>query len=186
MTTSDIPSFVRRLTVMVFFAVVLIPVLLLGYDGPWLGGGDIDIRGRAPFPKKFYARHVPRFRRMVCRSRWAALPVDLCRVGASRRPAAASARPPHLLRPQRLDVLDRRRREYSGDDGGFAEPVAVFAARACPRRRQHPRGPRPVRAMRDTGDRRCHPEQADDLRKISVQRRRRGAGDALRLRCCGS
>ncbi len=43
----------RRLTVAVFFAVVLIPVVLLGYDGPWPGGGNIDIRGRAPFPKKF-------------------------------------------------------------------------------------------------------------------------------------
>ena len=37
---------------MVYFAVVLIPVVLLGYDGPWLGGGNIDIRGRAPFPSR--------------------------------------------------------------------------------------------------------------------------------------
>jgi alginate O-acetyltransferase complex protein AlgJ len=43
----------RRLTVIVYFAVVLIPVVLLGHDGPWLGAGDFDIRGKAPFPKKF-------------------------------------------------------------------------------------------------------------------------------------
>ena len=43
----------RRLTVVVYFAVVLIPVVLLGHDGPWLGAGDFDIRGKAPFPKKF-------------------------------------------------------------------------------------------------------------------------------------
>src|SRR4029079_9513528 len=43
----------RRLTVVVYFAGVLIPVVLLGHDGPWLGAGDFDIRGKAPFPKKF-------------------------------------------------------------------------------------------------------------------------------------
>ena len=42
-----------RLTVVVYFAVVLIPVLLLGHDGPWFGAGDLAIRGKAPFPKKF-------------------------------------------------------------------------------------------------------------------------------------
>jgi len=41
-----------RLTVLVYFAIVLSPVLLLGHDGPWLGPGDISIRERAPFPKK--------------------------------------------------------------------------------------------------------------------------------------
>ena len=45
--------FARRLTVIVYFAVVLIPVLLLGTDGPWLSGGDAEIRAKAPFPKKF-------------------------------------------------------------------------------------------------------------------------------------
>src|SRR2546422_10961527 len=46
-------SVTRRLTVITFFAIVLAPVLLLGYDGPWFGPGDISIRGRAPFPEKF-------------------------------------------------------------------------------------------------------------------------------------
>jgi len=45
--------FARRLTVIVYFAVVLIPVLLLGTDGPWLSGGDAEIRAKTPFPKKF-------------------------------------------------------------------------------------------------------------------------------------
>ena len=45
--------FARRLTVIVYFAVVLIPVLLLGHDGPWLSGGDAEIRAKTPFPKKF-------------------------------------------------------------------------------------------------------------------------------------
>jgi len=45
--------FTRRLTVIVYFAVVLIPVLLLGHDGPWLSGGDAEIRVKTPFPKKF-------------------------------------------------------------------------------------------------------------------------------------
>jgi len=53
MTAPDIPMFARRLTVIVYFAVVLIPVLLLGTDGPWLSGGDVEIRVKAPFPKKF-------------------------------------------------------------------------------------------------------------------------------------
>jgi alginate O-acetyltransferase complex protein AlgJ len=42
-----------KLTVGIYFAITLLPVLLLGYDGPWLGPGDISIRGRAPFPQKF-------------------------------------------------------------------------------------------------------------------------------------
>ena len=42
-----------KLTVAVYFAVVLLPVILLGYDGPWFGPGDISIRGRGPFPEKF-------------------------------------------------------------------------------------------------------------------------------------
>jgi hypothetical protein len=43
--------FTRRLTVIVYFAVVLIPVLLLGHDGPWLSGGDAEIRVKTPFRK---------------------------------------------------------------------------------------------------------------------------------------
>jgi len=42
-----------KLTVAIYFAIVLLPVLLLGYDGPWFGPGDISIRGRALFPEKF-------------------------------------------------------------------------------------------------------------------------------------
>jgi len=53
-TTPAIPSFTRWLTVVVYFAVVLIPVVLLGYDGPWFGAGDLAIRGKAPFPKKLF------------------------------------------------------------------------------------------------------------------------------------
>jgi alginate O-acetyltransferase complex protein AlgJ len=53
MTALAIRSFTRKLTVLTYFAVVLVPVLLLGYDGPWFGPGDISIRGRAPFPEKF-------------------------------------------------------------------------------------------------------------------------------------
>jgi alginate O-acetyltransferase complex protein AlgJ len=46
-------SITMRLPVATYFAVVLLPVLMLGYDGPWFGPGDIAIRGRAPFPAKF-------------------------------------------------------------------------------------------------------------------------------------
>src|SRR5689334_15161491 len=42
----------RKLTIAVFFAVVLFPVVLLGYDGPWLGAGTFSIRGKAPFPTR--------------------------------------------------------------------------------------------------------------------------------------
>ena len=52
MAVLNIPKFARWLTVIVYFAVVLIPVLLLGTDGPWLSGGDAEIRPKAPFPKK--------------------------------------------------------------------------------------------------------------------------------------
>jgi len=47
-----IRSITRRLAVLVYLAVILIPVVLLGFDGPWLGPGDISIRGRAPLPSK--------------------------------------------------------------------------------------------------------------------------------------
>jgi len=42
-----------KLAVTTFFALVLLPVAMLGHDGPWFGPGDISIRGRAPFPAKF-------------------------------------------------------------------------------------------------------------------------------------
>ena len=48
MTTPAIASFTRWLTVAVYFAIVLIPVVLLGHDGPWFGAGDLAIRGKAP------------------------------------------------------------------------------------------------------------------------------------------
>jgi hypothetical protein len=53
MQLSTLRSITRKLPVATYFAVVLLPVLMLGYDGPWLGPGDISIRGRAPFPPKF-------------------------------------------------------------------------------------------------------------------------------------
>jgi len=55
MTAPDIPMFARRLTVIVYFDVMLIPVLLLGTDGPWLSGfGESDSEGLLnimPFPR---------------------------------------------------------------------------------------------------------------------------------------
>lgn len=53
MWTSTLHSITRRLAVATYFAAVLLPVLLLGYDGPWLGPGDISIRGKASFPSTF-------------------------------------------------------------------------------------------------------------------------------------
>jgi alginate O-acetyltransferase complex protein AlgJ len=53
MQMSAIRAITSRLTVATYFAAVLLPVVLLGYDGPWFGPGDISIRGRAPFPAKF-------------------------------------------------------------------------------------------------------------------------------------
>ena len=53
MQLSTLRSFTRRLPAATYFAAVLLPVLMLGYDGPWFGPGDISIRGRAPFPPKF-------------------------------------------------------------------------------------------------------------------------------------
>ena len=49
----QIRAITSKLTVATYFALVLIPVALLGYDGPWFGPGDISIRGRAPFPERF-------------------------------------------------------------------------------------------------------------------------------------
>ena len=49
----QIRAITSRLTVATYFALVLIPVILLGHDGPWFGPGDISIRGRAPLPEKF-------------------------------------------------------------------------------------------------------------------------------------
>jgi alginate O-acetyltransferase complex protein AlgJ len=53
MWTFTLHSITRRLAVATYFAAVLLPVLLLGYDGPWLGPGDISIRGKASFPSTF-------------------------------------------------------------------------------------------------------------------------------------
>jgi hypothetical protein len=53
MPSSALRFLTSRLTVGTYFALILLPVLLLGYDGPWFGPGDIAIRGRAPFPAKF-------------------------------------------------------------------------------------------------------------------------------------
>lgn len=53
MQSSAIRSVTRRLPVLTFFAALLLPVALLGFDGPWLGPGNISVRGKAPFPSKF-------------------------------------------------------------------------------------------------------------------------------------
>jgi alginate O-acetyltransferase complex protein AlgJ len=53
LTFPGVRSLTHRLTVITFFAIVLAPVLLFGYDGPWFGPGDISVRNRAPFPEKF-------------------------------------------------------------------------------------------------------------------------------------
>jgi alginate O-acetyltransferase complex protein AlgJ len=53
MQMTAVRTITSRLTVATYLAVVLLPVFLLGHDGPWFGPGDISIRGRAPFPVKF-------------------------------------------------------------------------------------------------------------------------------------
>jgi alginate O-acetyltransferase complex protein AlgJ len=54
MRLASIRSKTRTLTVVTFFAAVLLPVFLLGYNGPWLGPGDYpSFRGRAYFPRIF-------------------------------------------------------------------------------------------------------------------------------------
>ena len=53
MRITSVRTVTSKLAVATYFAVVLLPVILLGYDGPWFGPGDISIRGRAPFPEKF-------------------------------------------------------------------------------------------------------------------------------------
>ena len=70
--------------------------------------GDFAIRGRAPFPEKILSRRFRDFDEWFADHAWASLSADLCRHRLPHRPAAASARPPHLLRARRLDVLDRR------------------------------------------------------------------------------
>ena len=52
MATSSrlIESVVRPLTVVVFFTLALLPVLLLGIDGPWLGPGVPSMRARHALP----------------------------------------------------------------------------------------------------------------------------------------
>jgi alginate O-acetyltransferase complex protein AlgJ len=52
MSTSPrlIRSLVRPLAVVLFFALAVMPVLLLGIDGPWLGPGAPSMRGRHDLP----------------------------------------------------------------------------------------------------------------------------------------
>lgn len=45
-------SIARKLTVIVFLAVVLAPVVLIGFDGPWLGREGIAVRQRTDFPRR--------------------------------------------------------------------------------------------------------------------------------------
>ena len=55
MSTSPslIQSLVRPLAVVLFFALAVMPVLLLGVDGPWLGPGAPSMRGRHDMPAHF-------------------------------------------------------------------------------------------------------------------------------------
>ena len=46
-------SLSRKLTLGTFLALVLLPVLLFQYDGPWPGEGEVAVRGKAPFPYRF-------------------------------------------------------------------------------------------------------------------------------------
>ena len=50
MPSEAIRSLTRRLTVVVYFAVALAPVALLGTDGPWLGKGELQVRQRTELP----------------------------------------------------------------------------------------------------------------------------------------
>jgi alginate O-acetyltransferase complex protein AlgJ len=52
MAAAALKSLVHKLTVIVFFVVVLLPVVFFTYDGKWLGKGDLVIRGRIEFPKR--------------------------------------------------------------------------------------------------------------------------------------
>ena len=52
MASAAIQSVTRKLAVGAFFAAVLLPVALFGYNGPWLGAGELAIRNRAEFPRK--------------------------------------------------------------------------------------------------------------------------------------
>jgi alginate O-acetyltransferase complex protein AlgJ len=45
-------SFTHKLTVIVYFAIVLLPVALLGTDGPWLGKGEFPVRNRTELPRR--------------------------------------------------------------------------------------------------------------------------------------
>ncbi len=47
---SALQSFPRKLTVIVYFVIVLLPVALFGTDGPWLGKGEFPARQRAELP----------------------------------------------------------------------------------------------------------------------------------------
>ena len=47
---SALQSFPRKLTVIVYFVIVLLPVALFGTDGPWLGKGEFPVRQRTELP----------------------------------------------------------------------------------------------------------------------------------------
>src|SRR3954467_13601037 len=147
--------FARRLAVIVYFAVGLIPVLLLGIDGPWLSGGDAEIRVKTPFPKKLSPGSFRDF------DEWFADHVGLrypliyagseLHVGLLRRPLDR-----HIFfgRNGWMFWTDdgesspatgggfwgRRRKKRAGEEGGCGGPVAFFESRVRPRRCEHPRG----------------------------------------------
>lgn len=53
MQPSTLQTWARRLPVIVYFAIVLIPVALFGVDGPWLGKGEFPARQRTELPARF-------------------------------------------------------------------------------------------------------------------------------------
>jgi len=52
MAATTLKSLTHKLTVIVFFIVILLPVALLTYDGRWLGKGDLTTRNRSAFPHR--------------------------------------------------------------------------------------------------------------------------------------
>jgi alginate O-acetyltransferase complex protein AlgJ len=52
MPSATIRSFTHKLTVIVYFVIVLLPVALLGTDGPWVGKGEFPVRQRTELPSR--------------------------------------------------------------------------------------------------------------------------------------
>ena len=176
----------RWLTVIVYFAVVLMPVVLLGRDGPWLGAGDIDIRGRAPFPKKFSPGAFRDF------DEWFADRIGL------RYPLIYAGTELHiglLRRPLDRHIFFGRDGWMFWTDDSETIPATMADSRSRLRYSQAELGriDANIRAVRERFAQCGIPvivsvvaEQANHLRAISVQRRCRGAGDAPRRAVAGA